>query len=240
MSMTRRNRRYLPLVVLIIVLAIAALWLLLGQGGGGGGGPTVTQTPGPGSSGVTEWRLCDVPSGVNLIYIPSWVTYNGTAYVFSATLAGPSVVLVAYGGSSVNTALQYGNPYVDIGSDRIYLVGVASKNGTAYFDCPGVKARLDANGGYILYNGKHAVYYVHESFNTTAGVVHVWTVAPSYPSLLVSNATNHIVMTQYGVQVNGVPYQVGLGTYGSAKTGVLKAWVVYAESSGTYTFTINP
>jgi len=237
--MRHRGRRYLPLVILVLLLAIAALWLL-SKPGGGGGGSRQTSTPGPGSPGVTEWRLCAVPNGINLIYIPSWVTYNGTAYVFSATLAGPSVVLVAYGGSSVSTGLQYGNPYVDIGSDRIYLVGVASKNGTAHFDCPGINVRLDANGGYILYNGRHAVYYVREAFNTTAGVVYVWTVAPSYPSLLVSNATNHIIMTQYGVKVNGVPYQVGLGTYGSVKTGVLKAWMVYVDTSGTYTFAINP
>jgi len=240
MSIRHRGRRYLPLVILVLLLAIAALWLFTRPGGGGGDGTQQTSTPGPGSPGVVEWRLCAVPNGVNLIYIPDWVTYNGTAYVFSATLAGPSTVLVAYGGSTVKTALQNGNPYVDIGGDRIYLVGVASKNGTAYFDCPGIKARLDANGGYIIYNGKHAVYYRREAFNTTAGVVYVWTVAPSYPTLLVHNATNHIVMTQYGVRVNGVPYQLGLGTYGSAQTGVLKAWVVYVDTSGTYGFTINP
>ncbi len=161
-----------------------------------------------------------------------------------SSLSGTFRSLVAYGGSSVTGNITYGTAYITFGYYKIPVVGFASTNATIKQDFPGMKVRLTADGGYVVYTPVDmAVYYRRYAFNISGTTVYVWVPAKSLPSILTTEASQHVYIDPETAfyYINGVPYRLTIDapptrTY----VGVLRSWVLYASRYGKYVFQINP
>jgi hypothetical protein len=107
-----------------------------------------------------------------------------------------------------------------------------------------MKVRLTESGGYVVYTPvSMAIYYRRYVFNISSTVVYVWVPAKSLPSILTTEATQHVYIDpETGFYyLNGAPYRLVIDAPPTrTHTGVLRSWVIYANRYGTYVFQINP
>jgi hypothetical protein len=183
--------------------------------------------------------------GFNVIFIEDHVEdVGGGAFRITAHMATTFVSLVAYGGASVTGNMSYGTAYIVAHYYKIPVVGFASINETITQDFPGIKVRLGAGGGYVLYTPvSMAIYYRRYVFNVSGTTVYVWVPAGSLPSTLSTEATQHVYIDPETCfyYVNGVPYRLVIDAPPTrVYRGVLRSWVVYANRYGAYVFQINP
>jgi hypothetical protein len=151
---------------------------------------------------------------------------------------------VAYGGSSVTGNITYGSAYIVTNYYKIPIIGFASTNATVRQDFPGMKVRLTADGGYVVYTPVSlAIYYRRYVFNISGTMVYVWVPAKQLPSVLTTEAIQHVVIDpETGFYyVNGVPYRLTIDAPPTrVRKGVLRSWVLQANRYGVYVFQINP
>jgi hypothetical protein len=168
----------------------------------------------------------------------------GSSYVVRSGISGTFRSLVAYGGSSVAGNITYGVAYITVGYYKIPVVGFASTNATITQDFPGMKVRLTADGGYVVYTPvSMAVYYRRYTFNIGGTTVYVWVPAKSLPSVLATDASRHIYIDPETASYvdGGVRYRLTIDAPPSkVYVGVLRSWVLYSNRYGAYVFQINP
>jgi hypothetical protein len=250
---TKRGLIYIALAAVVAVIAIyAALnWIGGGSGGGGGGsggggggsGGGGNSTGGP-PPGYTLYPTSGIVNGYNVIFLEDHVNEVDGRYVVSVGLVSTFSSLVAYGGSSVAGNITFGSAYIVHGYYRIPVVAFASTNSTITQDFPGMRVRLTADGGCVIYTPvSMAVYYRRHTFNIGSDVVYVWVPARSLPSTLCTGATQHVYIDPETAfyYVNGAPYR--LTTDAPPTTvprGVLRSWVIYSNRYGVYVFQVNP
>ena len=255
-----KDRRLLLAIALAVVIAAVVAWAWLGGGGGGGGGGSggsgggggggsgggggggnTTTTPPPGD---VLYPTSGIYNGFNVIFIEDHVDVEDGRYVVRSGLSGTFRSLVAYGGSSVTGNITYGVAYITFGYYKIPVVGFASTNATITQDFPGMKVRLTADGGYVVYTPvSMAVYYRRYTFDIGGTTVYVWVPAKSLPSVLTTEASQHIYIDPEAAfyYVNGAPYRLTIDVPPTrTHVGVLRSWVLYANRYGAYVFQINP
>jgi hypothetical protein len=149
---------------------------------------------------------------------------------------------VGYGGSSVEGNITAGAAAIDYAGYKIMLIGFASTKGVVSYDSDDVYVSLDTSGGYVLYKRVGlAVYYRHIEATANGGPVHIWLPATSLPSYRAPARAHVVVDPSRGVYIiNGVEYMFDILQPPRKQKGVLIAWAVYADRSGTYVFKINP
>jgi hypothetical protein len=230
--------------VLILAMLIGyAVYMALGGGGGGGGGGTTTTTvTGTPSTSNVLYPNGDIANGYNLILVEDHVSVTDGQYSIVASAIGAFKSLVAYGGSTVSGNITNGVGLIKYGGYIIPVIGFASTNSTIIQDFPGIKVRLDTNGGYVLYTPvSMAIYYTHLQYNISNTVVHVWVPTRTLPTTLTSASVHVTIDPEHGVYyINGVAYGLEFGTPPRKYNGILRSWVVYADADGRYQFTINP
>jgi len=186
----------------------------------------------------------DVVNGFNVIFLEDHVDIEGDHYKVVSRLANTFRSLVAYGGSSVTGNITYGSAYIQFNYYKIPVIGFASTNDTITQDFPGMKVRLTASGGYVVYTPvSMAVYYRRYTFNFSNTVVYVWVPAKSLPNDLSTDATQHVYIDPEAAfyYVNGVPYRLLIDAAPRRLyKGVLRSWVIYSDRYGTYIFQVNP
>jgi len=168
----------------------------------------------------------------------------GGQFRIVARLGTSFTSLVAYGGSGVTGNITYGTAYIVSNYYKIPIIGFASTNATVTQDFPGMKVRLTVDGGYVVYTPvSMAVYYQRYTFDIGGTTVYVWVPAKSLPSVLTTDASQHVYIDPEAAfyYVNGMPYRLSIDapptrTY----VGVLRSWVLYANRYGAYVFQINP
>jgi hypothetical protein len=183
--------------------------------------------------------------GFNVIFIEEHVEEVGDgAFRISSRLGTAFVSLVAYGGRSVTGNITYGSAYIITNHYKIPIVGFASTNSTVTQNFPGMRVRLTADGGYVVYTPvSMAIYYRRYTFNITGTTVYVWVPAKQLPSVLTTEATRHVVIDpETGFYyVNGVPYRLTIDAPPTrVRNGVLRSWVLHSSRYGVYVFQINP
>jgi hypothetical protein len=182
--------------------------------------------------------------GFNVIFIEDHVEQVGNQFRIVVRLGTSFTSLVAYGGSSVTGNITYGTAYIITNHYKIPILGFASTNATVRQDFPGMKVRLTADGGHVVYpTVSMAIYYRRYVFNISNTVVYVWVPAKSLPGTLSTEATQHVTIDpETGFYyVNGVPYRLTIDTPPTrVRKGVLRSWVLTANRYGTYVFQINP
>jgi hypothetical protein len=212
-----------------------------GGGGGGGGGGNDTSTPPP---GVVLYPNGDLVYGFNAIFIEDHVEAEGDHYRVTSRLVSVFRSLVAYGGSGVTGNITYGSAYIIYGYYKIPVVGFASTNSIVIQDFPGMKVRLMVDGGYVVYTPvSMAVYYRRYTFDIGSTTVYVWVPAKSLPSVLTTEASQHVYIDPETAfyYVNGAPYRLIIDAPPTrTHVGVLRSWVLYANRYSSYMFQINP
>jgi hypothetical protein len=239
--------------VLILVMLIGyAIYMALSGGGGGGRSTTNTTVTGTPSTSTTVtgtpstsnvlYPNGDIVNGYDLILVEDHVSVANGQYHIVASAIGAFKSLVAYGGSTVSGNITNGVGIIKYGGYIIPVIGFASTNSNITQDFPGIKVRLDTNGGYVLYTPiSMAVYYRHYQYNVSSTVVHVWVPAKTQPTTLASASLHVVVDPQYGTYyINGVAYGLDVGTPPRQYRGILRSWLVYTTAGGKYVFTINP
>jgi hypothetical protein len=229
--------------VLILAMLIGyAIYMALSGGGGGGHSTTTTTVTGTPSTSNVLYPNGDIVNGYDLILVEDHVSVADGQYHIVASAIGAFKSLVAYGGSTVSGNITNGVGIIKYGGYIIPVIGFASTNSNITQDFPGIKVRLDTNGGYVLYTPvSMAVYYMHLQYNISNTVVHVWVPARTMPTTLASASVHVTIDPEHGVYyINGVAYGLELGTPPRKYNGILRSWVVYTDVSGRYQFTINP
>lgn len=233
------NRRtWLAVLIVGLIILLALLAHLLSKGGAGGvrvGGVTTTTAPKP-----EVYPTGDIYNGYNLILLEDFVNPNGYEIIVKAF--GSYSSIPAYGGSGVQGNITHGQAYLEYGGFSIPIIAIASTNSTLKQDFPSIQIRLDTSGGYILYTAANlAIYYRHLDFNVSGTTVHVWAPASQLPHKL-APATHHVTLDPANgvAYVDGTPVKLTVGNPPPQRKGVLRAWLVTASISGTYTLTINP
>jgi hypothetical protein len=184
-------------------------------------------------------------NGFNVIFIEDHVEeVGGGQFRINVRLSGGFRSLVGYGGASVTGNITYGTAYIVMDYYKVPVVGFASTNATIRQDFPGMKVRLNENGGYVVYTPINmAIYYRRYEFDVSGTRVYVWVPAKSQPSVLTTDATRHIYIDpETGFYyVNGQPYKLTIDAPPTkVYKGVLRSWVLTANRYGTYVFQINP
>jgi len=186
----------------------------------------------------------DLVNGFNVIFIEDHVQTDGNQFKIVARLGTSFVSLVAYGGSGVTGNITYGTAYIVTNYYKIPIIGFASTNSMITQDFPGMKVRLTADGGYVVYTPvSMAIYYRRYAFNISGTTVYVWVPAKSLPSTLTTEATQHVTIDpETGFYyVNGQPYRLTIDAPPTRiYKGVLRSWVLTANRYGVYVFQINP
>jgi hypothetical protein len=182
-----------------------------------------------------------VKGSTDVIVLEDHVEAFGDRYIIRATVVGAYTSLVGYGGSSVSGNITAGAAAIDYRGYKIILLGFASTSGAVSYESDDVLVSLDAAGGYVLYKKVGlAVYYRHIEA-TADGLVHIWIPARSMPSYRAPAEAHVVVDPERGVYIiNGAEYVFDILTPPGKQSGVLIAWAVFADRSGTYAFKINP
>jgi len=152
--------------------------------------------------------------------------------------------LVAYGGAGVTGNITYGTAYIVSNYYKIPIIGFASTDATVTQDFPGMKVRLTADGGYVVYpTVSMAIYYRRYVFNVSGTMVYVWVPAKSLPNTLSTEVTQHVTIDPEAgfYYVNGQPYRLTIDVPPiKTRKGILRSWVLTANRYGVYVFQINP
>ncbi len=239
----RKRRRGLIVAIIILLLLIGyALYKYFSGGPGPGDGGTTTTTPGPQPPSNVLYPSGDLVNGFDLIVVEDHVETTNGQYIVVTTAVGSYSSLVAYGGSSATGNITFGTAVIKYGGYVIPVLAFASTNSTVAQDFPGIRVRLDENGGYVLYTPvSMAIYYRHLQYNISGRVVHVWVPAKSLPSRLADASVHVTIDPEFGIYyLNNVAYRLELGTPPRKYRGILRSWIVYTSESGRYTLTINP
>ena len=241
----RLDRRHVLAAIILLLLIALALWFYFGKtgdAGGGGGGGTTTTTTGPSGGPTVLYPTSDLPDGLDLIVVEDHVEVSDGQYIIIAEAYGTYRSLVAYGGTSVSGNITYGQAAIKYSNYIIPLVAFASTNSTITYDYPGIKIRLDnKHGGFVAYTPiSLAIYYRVYEFNVSGTTVYVWLPASGGPTA--PDYDKHVFVDPvYGVYyINGMPYTLEMISPREPRKGILRAWAVATDKSGTYVFRINP
>ena len=184
-------------------------------------------------------------NGFNVIFVEDHVEeVNGSRFRIVVRLGTAFRSLVGYGGASVTGNITYGTAYIVMDHYKVPVVGFASTNATIRQDFPGMKVRLNENGGYVLYTPiSMAIYYRRYEFDIGGTKVYVWVPAKSQPNVLAPDATRHVYIDPETCfyYVNGQPYRLTIDAPPTkVYKGILRSWVLTANRYGVYVFQINP
>jgi hypothetical protein len=180
-----------------------------------------------------------VYQGVDAVALEDFVAVEDGRYVVRAVMPERFMQIPAWGGWSASANITYSTLAVnlaDVGGRGVVLIfGVASRNATLDQDLGnGFRVRAGAGGGYVVYNNTAGWCLRPPAYRDG---VYVWLPA-STCSLSVEYRIT-VEPARGGVYVNGMPVEavnVRLVKVG----GVLPGWLVYANKSGTYYFTVRP
>jgi hypothetical protein len=235
------DRKYIIAAILLALLILVALWNYFGKSGAGGGGETTTTTTTAPERPTVLYPTSDLPGGYDLIVLEDHVEVRDGTYVVVAKAYGTYKSLVGYGGASVSGNITHGQAAIRYSDYIIPLAAFASTNDRISQDYPGMEIRLDSQGGYVAYpNISLVIYYRAYTFNISGTIVYVW--LPSSTGSIIPDYDKHVYVDQvYGVYyINGVPYPLEIIPPRKPYKGILRAWLVAADKSGTYVFRINP
>ena len=180
-----------------------------------------------------------VYQGVDVVALEDFVAAEGDRYVVRATAPERFARVPAWGGWSVSANITYSTLAVNLtgagGRGLVLVFGVASRNATLDQDLGnGFRVHASGGGGYVVYNNM-AGWCLRPPVRQDD--VYVWLPAPTCSLSVEYRIT--VEPARGGVYVNGRPAEVvnvGLVKVG----GVLPGWLVYANKSGVYYFTVRP
>jgi len=181
-----------------------------------------------------------VYQGVDVVALESFVSVQDGRYVVTALVPERFVQIPAWGGWSVSANITYSTLAVNLtdvgGRGMVLIFGVASRNATLDQDLGnGFRVHAHGGGGYVVYNDTLAGWCLRPPHRNDG--VYVWLPAPTCNLNVQYRITVEPALGQ--VLVNGKPVNV-YNVMIVKVTGVLPGWLVYANQSGTYYFTVRP
>jgi len=208
------------LIILLALLLLCCLWSKLFM-------------PPPHQPSISVYQ------GVDVVALEDFVTVEDDRYVVRAMMPERFMRIPAWGGWSVSANITYSTLAVNLtgagGRGLVLVFGVASRNATLDQDLGnGFRVHASGGGGYVVYNNM-AGWCLRPPVRQDD--VYVWLPAPTCSLSVEYRIT--VEPARGGVYVNGRPAEVvnvGLVKVG----GVLPGWLVYANKSGVYYFTVRP
>jgi hypothetical protein len=219
-KMSKKNKALIIAVVAALVLACLLICLVFKQ--------------------PPRWQpSVGVYQGVDVVVLEDFVAVEGDRYVVRAAAPERFAQVPAWGGWSVSANITHSTLAVNLtgagGRGLVLVFGVASRNATLDQDLGnGFRVHASGEGGYVVYNNT-AGWCLRPPARQDD--VYVWLPAPSCSLSVEYRIT--VEPAWGGVYVNGRPAEVV--NVGLAKVrGVLPGWLVYANQSGAYYFTVRP
>jgi len=216
--MSRRRKALAAAAAVLIILLIC--WLMC------------MRTPAP----PRYQPSVGVYQGVDVVALEDFVAAEGGRYTVRITVPGRFVQVPVWGGWSASANITYSTLAVNLTDFTILIFGVASKNATLDQDLGhGFRVHASGQGGYVTYNDTLAGWCLRPAVYDQGA--YVW--LPASTCTLSVRYRITVEPAWGGVFVNGQPAEV-VNVRLVKIQGILPGWIVYANQSGVYYFTVRP